>query len=71
MLIRLLLYITGFILLSSGFLHSMIFLNLIPSGNSTIEYITYLFSHSETYGIPAGALLIHLSTLKKSGSSRT
>ncbi|WP_404408701.1 hypothetical protein [Jeotgalibacillus malaysiensis] len=69
-MIRVLIYIAGFILLSTGFLHSMIFLNLIPSGNSTMEYIKYLFSHSETYGIPAGALLIHLSTIKKSGNRR-
>lgn len=56
--------------MSTGFIHSMIFLNLIPSGNSAIEYITYLFSHTETYGIPAGALLIHLSTIKKPGKGR-
>ncbi|KIL50196.1 hypothetical protein KP77_15710 [Jeotgalibacillus alimentarius] len=61
---RIFIYIIGFLLLSSGMIHSLIFMNLIPSGNTTAEYIKYLFSHTETYGIPIGALFIHLSTLK-------
>ncbi len=64
-MLRVILYLIGFWLLCFGTVHSAVFLNLIPSGYTEEEYVTYMFSHTETYFIPVGLLLIHLSTIKR------
>ncbi|WP_135122091.1 hypothetical protein [Jeotgalibacillus proteolyticus] len=64
-IVRFLLYIIGFSMLSIGSIHSAIFLNLIPSGFTVKEYFIFISQHTETYGIPLGALLIQLSATRK------
>jgi len=66
MLFRIVIYIVGFTLLCIGTIHCAVFLNLIPSGFTVTEYFQFIFRHTETYGIPIGAILIQLSaTMKK------
>ncbi|KIL47410.1 hypothetical protein [Jeotgalibacillus campisalis] len=52
-------------MLCLGTIHGAVFLNLIPSGFTVGEYILFMLKHTETYGIPLGALLIQLSATKR------
>ncbi|MDG5472990.1 hypothetical protein P6709_14645 [Jeotgalibacillus sp. ET6] len=64
-MIRFSVYIIGLFLLCIGTIHGAVYLNLIPSGFTVKEYILFMLQHTETYGIPLGALLIQLSATHK------
>lgn len=63
-MLRFVTYLIGFFMLCTGTIHSAVFLNLIPSGFTVTEYIVFMSKHTETYGIPLGAILIQLSATK-------
>lgn len=60
-MLRLATYVIGLVMFCTGAIHSAVYLNLIPSGFTVTEYIIFMSKHTETYGIPLGAILIQLS----------
>ena len=64
MIKKLLLGLTGIFITSYSLMFIIVYLNLLNMGYSFIEYLKYIFTHTECLLIFLGILLIYISQRK-------
>ena len=68
MFLKVLIYIIGLILVSTGIVFTIIYLNLMNMGYSFLEYVNFIIRRLECLNIFIGSFLIILSLIiKKKG----
>lgn len=64
-MMKLFIYIVGFMLMTMGFFYVIAYINLFTFGYSLLEYSKFMLSHIQTYSLPIGMLLIAIALYKK------
>lgn len=67
MLLRILFFLLGFGLVVVGFVHIIIFMNLMTIGYSFSEYVNFIIRRYELFYIIVGFILINITIFVKGG----
>ncbi|MDF2607651.1 MAG: hypothetical protein K0S34_1847 [Bacillales bacterium] len=63
-MLRSLTFIAGLVFASIGGISLVIYLNLLPMGNSFISYLKFISTRVECYSLLVGMFLIYFSIMK-------